>query len=95
MWVIQAYVLFEFFAIYSCQENLFPRALAIHRNLVDSAREFQMLQDGASLSTGSPDASMSNTNEPESEQSRWKAFIEQESQKRLVPRELEYFHVLS
>jgi hypothetical protein len=80
--VIQAYVLFEYFAIYSCQENLFPRALTIHRSLVDSAREFQLLQDGASLSTGSPDASMNHMNEPDNEQTRWKAFIEQESQKR-------------
>ncbi|KPM41828.1 hypothetical protein AK830_g4738 [Neonectria ditissima] len=82
VWVIQAYLLFEYFATYSCQEDLFPRALGVHRTLVDAAREFQMLQDGAALNSGSSDTSMDRNDGLDSEETRWKTFIESESQKR-------------
>ena len=96
MWVIQAYVLLEYFALYSCRDDLFRKALSIHRNLVDAAREFQMLQDGVTLhgqgsgaSPGRTDdtfagflAGFLSTQDPGSEEKRWSDFIEQESQKR-------------
>ncbi|KAH6957897.1 fungal-specific transcription factor domain-containing protein [Ilyonectria sp. MPI-CAGE-AT-0026] len=84
VWVIQAYILLEYYAIYSCQDKLFPRALKMHRNLVDAAREYQMLQDGAALQSGSPDTAMNMNGELETEETRWKAFIESESKKRVM-----------
>ncbi|KAF7545557.1 hypothetical protein G7Z17_g9085 [Cylindrodendrum hubeiense] len=84
VWVIQAYVLFEYYAIYCCQDRLFPRALKIHRNLVDAAREYQMLQDGAALNSGSPDAAMNMNGEFDTEDTKWKTFVESESQKRIM-----------
>lgn len=54
----------------------------MHRNLVDAAREYQMLQDGAALHSGSPDTAMNMNGELDTEETRWKAFIESESKKR-------------
>ncbi|KAF7562890.1 hypothetical protein G7046_g1240 [Stylonectria norvegica] len=95
IWVIQAFVLFEYFAIYSCREDLFPKALSIHRNLVDAAREYQMFQDGATLSGGSPGIDLDRMDDPlsgftasssmpDAEEKQWGAFVEQESQKRII-----------
>ncbi|KAF4123091.1 early growth response protein 1 (egr-1) [Geosmithia morbida] len=50
-WVLQAYLLFEYFAIYSCEDSLFNTALEIHRKLVDVARQYQLLQDGVMSGT--------------------------------------------
>ena len=41
----QALVIFEYFAIHSCEDKLFITALDIHRKLVDAARQYQLLQD--------------------------------------------------
>lgn len=45
VWVLQAYVLFEYFAFHSCDDTLFEMALGIHRRLVDAVRKYQLLQD--------------------------------------------------
>lgn len=45
VWVLQAYVLFEYFAFHSCDDTLFEMALGIHRRLVDALRKYQLLQD--------------------------------------------------
>ncbi|KAH7140195.1 fungal-specific transcription factor domain-containing protein [Dactylonectria estremocensis] len=84
IWVLQTYILFEYYAIYSCQDKLFPRALKMHRNLVDAAREYQMLQDGAALNSSSPDATMNMNDDLVTEETRWKTFIDSESQKRTM-----------
>ncbi|KAL4783651.1 fungal-specific transcription factor domain-containing protein [Aspergillus varians] len=49
VWVVQAYVLFEYFALHSCDDTLFATALGIHRRLVDAARQYQLLQDNITL----------------------------------------------
>ncbi|KAL4961193.1 C2H2-type zinc finger protein [Aspergillus stella-maris] len=53
IWVVQAYVLFAYFALHSCDDTLFATALSIHRKLVDAARQYQLLQDNTML--GQPD----------------------------------------
>lgn len=83
---MQAFLLFENFAIYSCDDNLFFIAQNIHRNLVDAARECRLLQDD----NGTEDPEdVETTNglsnpfrEPESIEKQWKDFIEHESRKR-------------
>ncbi|KAI1206326.1 fungal-specific transcription factor domain-containing protein [Annulohypoxylon truncatum] len=87
IWVTQAYLLFEYFAFYSCRDDLFPTAIRIHRRVVDSARQYQLLQDG-SLSGGygsglSPAQNDIHVTSPSSEQA-WKQFIESESRKRTM-----------
>ncbi|RDW81492.1 uncharacterized protein DSM5745_05049 [Aspergillus mulundensis] len=49
IWVIQAYLLFEYFALHSCDDTLFGTAVNIHRKLVDAARQYQLLQDNLTL----------------------------------------------
>ncbi|KAL4948438.1 fungal-specific transcription factor domain-containing protein [Aspergillus filifer] len=53
IWAVQAYVLFAYFALHSCDDTLFATALSIHRKLVDAARQYQLLQDNTIL--GQPD----------------------------------------
>lgn len=100
VWIFQAYVLFEYFAIYGCREDLFPTALNIHRKLVDAAREFQMLQDGTTLNGNGVDLTPGQNDdaisaflplhETNTEENKWREFIKQESQKRQVWRELKH-----
>ena len=75
-------MLLEAFALYSCLEDQFSRAIEIHRRLVDAAREFQVLQDSATLNGSSPETSTGENGESDSEESRWKSFVEHESMKR-------------
>lgn len=92
VWVIQAFILFEYFAIYSCRDDLFSTSLSIHRRLVDAAREYQMLQDGVAMNGSDAGLSPDQVEDPvngfisshatNSVEERWKAFIDSESQKR-------------
>ena len=94
MWVIQAYTLFAYFAIYSCRDDLFPIAIRIHRKTVDASRQFQLLQDavvlgGSGMSPGQggeipADAFMATSTSALTPEQNWKQFIEKESRKRYV-----------
>ncbi|KAI1637002.1 fungal-specific transcription factor domain-containing protein [Biscogniauxia mediterranea] len=94
-WVIQAYVLFEYFALYSCRDNLFPTAVRIHRKIVDAARQYQLFQDGVALggcaSVASPGQASTPGNRPVQPSSPswsvehdWQVFIKNESRKRIM-----------
>ena len=93
MWVVQAYTLFAYFAIYSCRDDLFPIAIRIHRKTVDASRQFQLLQDavvlgGSGMSPGQgeipADAFMATPASALTPEQNWKHFIEKESRKRYV-----------
>lgn len=91
-WVIQAYIILAYYALYSCRDDLFPIAMKIHRRIIDSARQYQLLQDGT-LAGGcgsgtSPgqrgvpvDSFLANSSSPEH---AWHRFIENESRKRTI-----------
>lgn len=88
VWVMQAYVLLEYYAIYSCSDNLYIKALRIHRRLIDAARQYQLLQGsvtsgsetGSSPSQSPIIAHSSSCQTPTG--SAWRTFIETESRKR-------------
>lgn len=89
LWVMQAYVLLEYYAIYSCSDKLYIKALRIHRRLIDAARQYQLLQGSVTASgseTGSNPsqspiiAHSSSCQTPTG--SPWRTFIETESRKR-------------
>lgn len=63
-------------------DDHFSIAIQIHRKLVDVAREFQMLQDNATLNGGSPESVAHDAPETNPEEDRWKCFVENESKKR-------------
>ena len=92
VWVVQAFILFEYFAIYCCRDDLFSTSLSIHRSLVDAAREYQMLQDGVALNGSDAGLSPDQVEDPANDfpsshssnsvEERWKIFVSSESQKR-------------
>jgi hypothetical protein len=86
---MQAYMLFEYYAIYSCRDNLFPTALKIHRKIVDAARQYQLLQEGVTY--GGSETGLDSTQigangfvpAPSSmSPDAWRTFIDNESRKR-------------
>lgn len=83
-WVFQAYMLLEYFAIYSGEDSLFSTALEIHRRLVDASRRYQLLQD--SVMSGIPDLSQGIGADPSlpstSPDREWQLAIRSESRKR-------------
>jgi hypothetical protein len=89
---MQTYMLFEYYAMYSCRDDLFPTAIRIHRQLVDAARQYQLLQDGVTLGgsdTGMDQSSTDGNGFPQnpfsiSPEYGWRTFIENESRKRYV-----------
>ena len=89
-WIIQAYVLFEYFAIFSCKDDLFSTALSIHRKLVDAIRHFQLLQDVTSEDCDSVENSFNQYYEEQipdtpmlqSSEYRWRKYVENENRKR-------------
>ncbi|KAI0896213.1 fungal-specific transcription factor domain-containing protein [Annulohypoxylon nitens] len=87
IWVVQAYILFEYFAFFSCRDDLFPTAIRIHRRVVDAVRQYQLLQDGllsgGSVSGASPSQNDFATTSLSPEQA-WRQFIENESRKRTM-----------
>ncbi|KAI1455419.1 fungal-specific transcription factor domain-containing protein [Annulohypoxylon moriforme] len=87
IWVTQAYILFEYFAFYSCRDDLFPTVIRIHRRVVDSARQYQLLQDGflsGGYAGGSSPGQSDIPTAPQSPGQSWKRFIENESRKRTM-----------
>lgn len=79
-WVLQAFILYELYGLYSGDEVLSQKATTIHTNLVEAVRIYQMTQGGA----GSLDAAtMEGASEEEMEQ-RWRSFIERETKVRCV-----------
>lgn len=81
LWVSQALLLFEFFAIYSCSDGLFLLAQKIHRRLVDGMRDGSMLQQNLYQQHESDD--MQRLAES-SIQGQWNDFIINESRTRIV-----------
>ncbi|KAI2601887.1 fungal-specific transcription factor domain-containing protein [Hypoxylon sp. NC1633] len=88
IWVTQAYILFAYFALYSCRDDKFSTAMRIHRKMVDAAREYQLLQDGvlsgncgSGTSPGQGDGFLPSLSSPEQ---AWQRFIDNESRKRTV-----------
>ncbi|KAF4898640.1 Zinc finger protein MSN2 [Colletotrichum fructicola] len=86
VWVMQAYLLFEYYAIHCCDDGRFSVALKIHRKVVDASRQYQLLQDrftlGLDESFNSP-TSIDNT-AAYSTESAWHAAIQNESRKRIA-----------
>ncbi|KAJ3580228.1 hypothetical protein NPX13_g335 [Xylaria arbuscula] len=85
-WVFQAFLLLEYYALHCCEDKLFTKALKIHRNLVDVARQFQLLQDSTSFFVGDtgPTAHSEiplSTTPPER---AWETAIQCESRKRIA-----------
>ncbi|KAK1676039.1 fungal-specific transcription factor domain-containing protein [Colletotrichum godetiae] len=86
LWVMQAYLLFEYYAFYSCDDGRFATALKIHRKLVDAVRQYQMLQDRVALGVDE----VSSPNEPTVSSSStvtehaWRVAMYNESRKRIV-----------
>ncbi|KAF4781915.1 C6 zinc finger protein [Colletotrichum scovillei] len=86
LWVMQAYLLFEYYAFYSCDDGRFSTALKIHRKLVDAVRQYQMLQDRVALGVDE----VSSPNEPAIASSMnvtehaWRVAMYNESRKRIV-----------
>ncbi|KAL4908784.1 fungal-specific transcription factor domain-containing protein [Aspergillus multicolor] len=77
VWVIQAYLLFEYFALHSCDDELFRTTVTIHRKLVDAARQYQLLQDSITLGGQEPLQSGSL-------QRDWESAIQSEARKRAM-----------
>ncbi|KAI1389946.1 fungal-specific transcription factor domain-containing protein [Hypoxylon trugodes] len=92
IWVIQAYILFEYFAIYSCRDDTYSTGIRIHRRVVDAARQFQMLQDGALTNNcGSGTSPVQSHASPQgllppslTPEQAWNRFIENETRKRTM-----------
>ncbi|KAH9230300.1 hypothetical protein K456DRAFT_1843206 [Colletotrichum gloeosporioides 23] len=86
VWVMQAYLLFEYYAIHCCDDGRFSVALKIHRKIVDASRQYQLLQDrftlGLDESFNSP-TSIDHT-AAYSTESAWHAAIQNESRKRIA-----------
>ncbi|KAL3293994.1 early growth response protein 1 (egr-1), partial [Colletotrichum asianum] len=86
VWVMQAYLLFEYYAIHCCDDGRFSVALKIHRKVVDASRQYQLLQDrftlGLDESFNSP-KSIDNT-AAYSTESAWHTAIQNESRKRIA-----------
>ncbi|KAI3558083.1 hypothetical protein CABS03_00159 [Colletotrichum abscissum] len=86
LWVMQAYLLFEYYAFYSCDDGRFSTALKIHRKLIDAVRQYQMLQDRIALGVDE----ISSPNEPSVASSMtvtehaWRVAMYNESRKRVV-----------
>ncbi|KAI0111063.1 fungal-specific transcription factor domain-containing protein [Nemania sp. FL0031] len=85
-WVLQAFLLLEYYALHSCADRLFTTALKIHRNLVDVTRQHQLLQDGTSFFCGETGL----TTHPERPSSAtpperaWENAVQSESRKRIA-----------
>ncbi|KAK1482906.1 hypothetical protein CABS01_02642 [Colletotrichum abscissum] len=81
---MQAYLLFEYYAFYSCDDGRFSTALKIHRKLIDAVRQYQMLQDRIALGVDE----ISSPNEPSVASSMtvtehaWRVAMYNESRKR-------------
>lgn len=87
LWVLQAYLLFEYFAIHSCKDGLFTKALKIHRRLVDGARQYQLLQDGVGDEDGfgaSDQDQPSSNSPPATVDGEWELMIRSEARKRIM-----------
>jgi hypothetical protein len=86
-WVLQTFLILEFFGIYGGDDGNFLKAQRIHRDLVDAMRMLQMSHDGSSgyfdsgdeAEEGEGDATVEG---PESMELRWQDFIKKESRKR-------------
>ncbi|KAL5327498.1 hypothetical protein ACEPPN_005196 [Leptodophora sp. 'Broadleaf-Isolate-01'] len=81
LWVSQALLLFQYFAMYSCNDGLFLFAQKIHRRLVDGTRSASMLQP--SHTEERLNESMSGQI-PTSVHEQWNNFIAIESRSRIV-----------
>ncbi|RDW82832.1 hypothetical protein BP6252_03944 [Coleophoma cylindrospora] len=89
IWVFQAFLLFEMFAIYSCDDRLFLLGQQIHRDLVDRARSSQILCDDTididfeeTESGGS--SRWSRDDDHLNLDDRWHIYVDQESRKRTI-----------
>ncbi|KAK0381313.1 hypothetical protein CLIM01_01282 [Colletotrichum limetticola] len=86
LWVMQAYLLFEYYTFYSCDDGRFSTALKIHRKLIDAVRQYQMLQDRIALGVDE----ISSPNEPSVAspmtvtEHAWRVAMYNESRKRVV-----------
>ena len=79
-WVLQAFILYELYGLYSGDEVLSQKATTIHTNLVDALRIYQMTQG-----TGSPsDTEAVDDLDEHRLQERWQQFIERETKVRCV-----------
>ncbi|KAL2415821.1 hypothetical protein ABEF91_000124 [Exophiala dermatitidis] len=91
LWVLQTFLLLEFFGLFAGDHASFQRARRIHRDLVDAIRMLQMSHEGTNRSSIDD---MIDEAEDESETSflanlqsletRWQEFAERESRKRCV-----------
>lgn len=88
-WVLQTFLLLEFFGIYGGDDGNFLKAQRIHRDLVDAMRMLQMSHDGASgysFDSGDEGEEGEEGDEamegPDALEMRWHEFIRKESRKR-------------
>lgn len=79
-WVLQAFILYELYGLYSDDENLSQKATSIHTNLVEAVRIYQMTQSGV----GPPDAGTIEGLGEEETEGQWRNFIERETKLRCV-----------
>lgn len=80
-WVLQAFLLYELYGLYSGDEVLSQKATTIHTNLVEAVRMYQMTQ--GRVSSSPDDEAMKGSSEEETTQ-RWRRFIHRETKVRCV-----------
>ncbi|KAG4432140.1 hypothetical protein IFR05_012377 [Cadophora sp. M221] len=92
-WVIQTFLLLEYFGVYDECEGMFAKAQQIHRDLVDAMRMLQMSHDGALRvqfeqdSSEEPDDDSTHTSgnpNPETLDLKWRQFAKKEARKRCI-----------
>ncbi|KZF19600.1 hypothetical protein L228DRAFT_36905 [Xylona heveae TC161] len=89
-WVLQTFLLLEYYGIYSGEDSFFLKAQRIHRDLVDAMHELQMSHDGTSSSLYDDyDETRNKTcggtfDEIDSLEQKWKTFIRLECRKRCI-----------
>ncbi|KAL2421736.1 hypothetical protein ABEF95_004731 [Exophiala dermatitidis] len=91
LWVLQTFLLLEFFGLFAGDHACFQRARRIHRDLVDAIRMLQMSHEGTNRSSiddmieeAEDETETSFLANLQSLETRWQEFAKRESRKRCV-----------